>query len=121
MTLKIGRNDPCHCGSGKKYKKCHLAADEASEHMRVAEEVVARMRAVAEEDTFFRTPPVAPVPLPLMPDALPNVGVPTLAPLPREQTPEEIEREAFWATFDEASYEDQVRMLEQELAGEAPD
>ncbi|SMF53123.1 SEC-C motif-containing protein [Tistlia consotensis] len=24
---KLGRNDPCHCGSGKKYKKCHLAAD----------------------------------------------------------------------------------------------
>lgn len=20
---KIGRNDPCHCGSGKKFKKCH--------------------------------------------------------------------------------------------------
>jgi preprotein translocase subunit SecA len=20
---KIGRNDPCFCGSGKKYKKCH--------------------------------------------------------------------------------------------------
>jgi hypothetical protein len=25
---KIGRNDPCHCGSGKKYKKCHERADE---------------------------------------------------------------------------------------------
>ncbi len=25
---KIGRNDPCHCNSGKKYKKCHLNADE---------------------------------------------------------------------------------------------
>uniref|UniRef100_Q01YX5 SEC-C motif domain protein n=1 Tax=Solibacter usitatus (strain Ellin6076) TaxID=234267 RepID=Q01YX5_SOLUE len=24
---KIGRNDPCWCGSGKKYKKCHLDAD----------------------------------------------------------------------------------------------
>lgn len=24
-----GRNEPCPCGSGKKYKKCHLAADEA--------------------------------------------------------------------------------------------
>jgi tetratricopeptide (TPR) repeat protein len=24
-----GRNDPCFCGSGKKYKKCHLADDEA--------------------------------------------------------------------------------------------
>lgn len=23
--MKIGRNDPCHCGSGKKYKKCCLA------------------------------------------------------------------------------------------------
>jgi SEC-C motif-containing protein len=21
-ALKIGRNDPCHCGSGKKFKKC---------------------------------------------------------------------------------------------------
>ncbi len=20
---KLGRNDPCFCGSGKKYKKCH--------------------------------------------------------------------------------------------------
>jgi hypothetical protein len=25
-----GRNDPCWCGSGKKYKKCHLDSDEAS-------------------------------------------------------------------------------------------
>jgi preprotein translocase subunit SecA len=22
-TPKVGRNDPCPCGSGKKYKKCH--------------------------------------------------------------------------------------------------
>jgi hypothetical protein len=22
--MKLGRNDPCWCGSGKKYKKCHL-------------------------------------------------------------------------------------------------
>src|SRR6267154_5178884 len=25
VTRKIGRNDPCPCGSGKKYKKCHGA------------------------------------------------------------------------------------------------
>ena len=24
---KVGRNDPCPCGSGKKYKKCHMAED----------------------------------------------------------------------------------------------
>ena len=23
-TPKVGRNDPCPCGSGKKYKKCCL-------------------------------------------------------------------------------------------------
>lgn len=28
--MKIGRNDSCHCGSGKKYKKCCLEADAQS-------------------------------------------------------------------------------------------
>ncbi|MDB4928532.1 MAG: motif, partial [Myxococcaceae bacterium] len=28
--MKVGRNDPCHCGSGQKYKKCHLPQDEAA-------------------------------------------------------------------------------------------
>jgi hypothetical protein len=27
---ELGRNDPCHCGSGKKYKACHLAQDETA-------------------------------------------------------------------------------------------
>jgi hypothetical protein len=26
---EIGRNDICWCGSGKKYKKCHLKSDES--------------------------------------------------------------------------------------------
>ena len=25
---RVGRNEPCPCGSGKKYKRCHLGADE---------------------------------------------------------------------------------------------
>src|SRR5262249_20773747 len=25
---RVGRNDPCPCGSGKKYKKCHMLTDE---------------------------------------------------------------------------------------------
>jgi SEC-C motif len=24
--MKVGRNDPCHCGSGKKYKHCCMLA-----------------------------------------------------------------------------------------------
>jgi hypothetical protein len=30
MSAKIRRNDRCHCGSGKKYKHCHLPLDAAA-------------------------------------------------------------------------------------------
>lgn len=30
---KPGRNDPCYCGSGKKYKQCHLKEDQANEKL----------------------------------------------------------------------------------------
>ena len=30
MALRVGRNDPCPCGSGKKYKKCCMLRDEAN-------------------------------------------------------------------------------------------
>ena len=28
---KVGRNDPCPCGSGKKYKNCHMKLEAATE------------------------------------------------------------------------------------------
>lgn len=28
FTKKLGRNELCHCGSGKKYKVCHMVSDE---------------------------------------------------------------------------------------------
>jgi len=31
---KPGRNDPCYCGSGEKYKKCHMASDKEQENER---------------------------------------------------------------------------------------
>ncbi|MGE0397067.1 MAG: SEC-C metal-binding domain-containing protein [Kofleriaceae bacterium] len=30
MSERPGRNEPCHCGSGSKYKKCCLEKDEAA-------------------------------------------------------------------------------------------
>ena len=27
MSKKLERNDPCWCGSGKKYKNCHMRFD----------------------------------------------------------------------------------------------
>ena len=34
MAFKIGRNDPCWCGSGKKYKQCHEDFDRKIENLR---------------------------------------------------------------------------------------
>lgn len=36
-TREPGRNDPCPCGSGKKYKKCHLAALKTSDQLDMIE------------------------------------------------------------------------------------
>jgi preprotein translocase subunit SecA len=30
VGTKLGRNDPCHCGSGRKYKLCHMKSDLAA-------------------------------------------------------------------------------------------
>ena len=42
MPNRTGRNDPCHCGSGQKYKRCCLEKDQAAES-----EVFAARRAEA--------------------------------------------------------------------------
>ena len=50
---KVGRNDPCHCGSGQKYKKCHLAADDAARSAEIAKanaEAAAALEALEAEE-----------------------------------------------------------------------
>jgi Flp pilus assembly protein TadD len=39
---KPGRNDPCHCGSGKKYKKCCQPKDDEAERQVMAQDQAAR-------------------------------------------------------------------------------
>ncbi len=54
--IKIGRNDPCHCGSGKKFKKCCLnqAMDNApTPELSPSELVLARGRAFSQGDFAF--------------------------------------------------------------------
>jgi tetratricopeptide (TPR) repeat protein len=36
MTTKTGRNQPCPCGSGKKFKQCCLRKEEEAEHKAMA-------------------------------------------------------------------------------------
>ena len=45
---KIGRNDPCPCGSGQKYKRCCLPRDEATAAERAAADRAAALVREAE-------------------------------------------------------------------------
>ncbi|HEX5659364.1 MAG TPA: SEC-C metal-binding domain-containing protein [Polyangiales bacterium] len=45
--MKLGRNDPCHCGSGQKYKKCHQAEDDAKKSAELQAQAAERAAAAA--------------------------------------------------------------------------
>ncbi|MBM4015625.1 MAG: hypothetical protein FJ293_11765 [Planctomycetes bacterium] len=47
--MKPGRNDPCRCGSGRKYKKCCAAADDAKEPVPGAAATTAAAPTAAED------------------------------------------------------------------------
>ena len=49
MFGKIGRNDPCWCGSGRKYKVCHEAFDEKINQY-------ARMGHIVPKHNIIKTP-----------------------------------------------------------------
>src|SRR5205807_9945221 len=60
-----GRNDPCHCGSGKKYKKCHEERDSAAKHTFLEKqwqdgEKVAAKKAAEEKEAAAKQPANAP-------------------------------------------------------------
>lgn len=61
--MSVGRNDPCPCGSGKKYKKCCLAKDEAA----ARQGYIQRAEAQRELARAFASPPAEPPPLPESP------------------------------------------------------
>jgi SEC-C motif len=46
---KIGRNDPCPCGSGKKYKDCHQKEGEAFLEKLARKEDKERVRQLRED------------------------------------------------------------------------
>lgn len=47
---KPGRNDPCPCGSGQKYKRCCLSKDQAQESAALAAAAAARAAQAAHHD-----------------------------------------------------------------------
>jgi tetratricopeptide (TPR) repeat protein len=48
--IKTGRNDPCHCGSGKKYKRCCLQKDQIAESAALAQAAAAKAAEASQHD-----------------------------------------------------------------------
>ena len=47
---KISRNDSCWCGSGKKYKTCHMALDEKIHHYELQGHIVPRREIIKTKE-----------------------------------------------------------------------
>ena len=62
-VAKVGRNDPCPCGSGRKYKHCCLEKDDERLHHSsdvagvTAEELLADPNAHLTEERLYRMHP----------------------------------------------------------------
>ncbi|MDE3840131.1 hypothetical protein C0966_12315 [Bacillus methanolicus] len=52
MNGKVGRNDPCPCGSGKKYKKCHGAKETVSINQILENELLNLQRQIIDFALF---------------------------------------------------------------------
>jgi hypothetical protein len=84
LGQRPGRNEPCYCGSGRKYKHCHLNEDEA----RAAAE---RAAAAAEQATAPAEPASAAPPRPLKHEThQPWKGATSRGFVPRARTPRKV-------------------------------
>jgi hypothetical protein len=60
IAERPGRNEPCHCGSGRKYKQCCLDKDEAALRSARAKTAETAAAPAAESAAAPATPPAAP-------------------------------------------------------------
>ncbi|CAN5313877.1 type I methionyl aminopeptidase [soil metagenome] len=86
-----GRNEPCWCGSGRKYKKCHASADAPGPRAAPAGGLDLR---VGDRVRPGRVSPPRPLPATIVrPPYIANDGEPLQARVPaRPRTPDEIAR-----------------------------
>ncbi len=62
MSKSIARNDPCPCGSGRKYKRCCQAKDEAAEREARAKAEADAPEPEVEVEATSDQPPAKPAP-----------------------------------------------------------
>lgn len=97
MSSTVGRNDPCWCGSGKKYKNCHMKQDQQE----------------------ARKPAAPPPGLDDEPEPPQAKGLAPVHNEPPVRSPEEItadaQADAEWEQFEQADVDGQVAMFLEKL------
>ena len=108
--MKAGRNDPCPCGSGKKYKKCCLANDREASSRQTA--VTAPLPSHVD---LPRSDPVLtqPHPKPVGPTASARAPQTPSHPLPLDPVTERGER--CWREFESANDEGRIAVFKKTL------
>jgi hypothetical protein len=118
--MKTGRNDPCHCGSGKKYKKCCLASDLTAEQSKPAKPLGSRSSdreyvddssaAEANQQPKLIQRPAIPIPDPEPLD--PKMEAINARWTEFENAAEDVRRELFIKTLDEPELMDDEMAFE---------
>ena len=91
--MHTGRNDPCPCGSGKKYKKCCLPRDKEKEDSRI--------KALQVKNAALGLEPVSRAP-----------GAVLIPPGPElPDDPETAALDALWDEFEAADYEGRIALF----------
>ena len=93
--MKLGRNDPCHCGSGKKYKKC---CQEADEKLEVATMAIHKEKKQRKEEASSDDFLIHPYPL--------SVEDPDFSELTEE---EKVRIDCWWMVYEELESPEAVR------------
>ncbi|MBS1251739.1 MAG: Protein translocase subunit SecA [Anaerolineales bacterium] len=108
--MDVGRNDPCPCGSGKKYKHCCWKKNKQAEQARLLEEREERAASASQPDvpkSDLEEPPAPPEPFtPSEPPELPE---------PPEPEPYIEAFNARWDEFKAQDYEGQIELFKQTL------
>lgn len=92
------RNDPCHCGSGKKYKHCHLKDDREREKVRKQSNAIPTIDSPIDTQSFLD-------------EEAWNSPELDEEDVEEEIDPEDERLEQLYETFNAAKYEDQVTIL----------
>src|SRR5262245_40266533 len=105
--MNIGRNDLCHCGSGKKYKKCCLSKDEEAVRLDAAKPMAPiPLRAISHDHEYSHRSGKGNCPH-VPPD---STFIPASEPDPYFEAWDER-----WEEFEAADYEEQIALFTQTL------